>query len=388
MRTDAFLEQSAVFMHQMVRECRTQVDRGDVALALQFMTREWINLRASFSWALGRMESGGVDMEDDCELILDYCFVLFHLFTNKLMFSEGRLWMAVGKRAAEEINRPHELALIRDYLGVLNVYLYDDDAGRVELQAAITAFRELNEPNGIASSGYHLGLLAFRAGNLDEARDYFEEAQPLMRGSGNRPFAAQITTFLGQIYLSQGDPEKAYETLNEAMDLYQEQTLSIDLRLNALFGISRAALFSGRAEESLERVREAVNVAFGVSPRAATAALPNILQMAETFLRFDLGAHYPDFTAMITTMVQRLKEATPPAEGAKAWQMTYHLMERTAELLTHMAPLAGADGDEVDRNALAPELAEEARALDTLSGGMMGVEDWVNRWLNGTAPVT
>jgi len=44
--------------------------------------------------------------------------------------------------------------------------------------------------------------------------------------------------------------------------------------------------------------------------------------------------------------------------------------------------------DEVDRNALAPELAEEARALDTLSGGMMGVEDWVNRWLNGTAPVT
>ncbi len=385
MRADTFREQAAVFMHQMVRECRSQVDRGDVGAALQFMGREWTNLRSAFSWALHRMESGGVDMDEDCELILDYCFVLFHLFTNKLMFSEGIRWMEVGKQAAEEVNLPHELALIRDYLGVLHVYLYHDERGQAELEAALTAFRELNEPSGIASSGYHLGLLAFRSGDMDAARDYFEEALPLLRASGNRPFAAQATTFLGQIHLSQQQNDLAYDTLSEAMELYHEQTISVDLRLNTLFGLSRAALLTDREEESLNRVREAVSVAFGVSPRVATSILPNILQMAETYLRFESGTHYPAFTDMMTSLVERLKQASPRPEIAKQWMMTCHLMGQMAELLTHMGTLVATDV--ADRGGMGPALTEEARALDALSGGLMGVEEWVNTWLTGPAPM-
>ena len=384
MRADTFYEQAAVFLHQMVRECRNQVDRGDVSTALRFMNREWINLRAAFSWALHRMESGGVDMDEDCELILDYCFVLFHLFTNKLMFSEGVRWMEVGKQAAEEVNLPHELALIRDYLGVLNVYLYHDEQGKAELEAALAAFRELGEAAGIASSGYHLGLLAYRSGELDAAQDYFEEVLPLLRASGNRPFAAQATTFLGQIHLSRGDGEQGYDTLTEAMELYNEQTISVDLRLNTLFGLSRAALLTDREEESLDRVREAISVAFGVSPRVATSILPNILQMAEVYLRFESGTHYPAFTDMMTTLVERLKGANPQPEIAKEWMMTCHLMGQMAELLTHMGALVATEP--VDRTVLGPALTEEARGLDALSGGLMGVEAWVNSWLIGPAP--
>ncbi|MBI5137884.1 MAG: ATP-binding protein [Nitrospirae bacterium] len=376
LRADAFREQAAVFLHQMLRECRNQVDAGHVTPAMQFMLREWPNLRAAFTWAVARMEKAGVDLDEDCELILDYCFVLFHLFTNRFMFSEGLAWMEVGRAAALEVGKPHELALIRDYIGILDIYLHNDQAGQAELEAALAAFRGLGEQSGIASAGYHLGLLAFRGGDLATAQNLFEEVLPLLRGSSNRAFAAQATTFLGQIHLGQGNARLAHDTLSDAMALYQEQTISIELRLNTLFGLARAALALGDEEESLDRVREAVSVAFGVSPRVATAALPNILQMAEAYLTHAGGGRFGAFTESLTGLVEKLRGANPHPEIAREWAMTCHLMGKLSDLLTHMAPLLGADPA-----GTAERVGAEARELDALSGGLLGVERWVNDWL-------
>jgi tetratricopeptide (TPR) repeat protein len=363
------------------------VEAGNIGPALQFLTHEWPNLRAAFSWATNRMDKAGVDLEEDCELILDYCFVLFHLFTNRFMFSEGLSWMEAGRNAAEEVDNLHELALIRDYCGVLNVYLNNDEAGRVELEAAIAAFRELNEAAGVASSGYHLGLLTYRNGDLEAAQGYFEEILPIMRSANNRAFAAQASTFLGQIYLGKGEAQLAHDTLSEAISLYQEDTFSVDLRLNTLFGLARAALLIGNEGESLERVNEAVSVAFAVSPRMATAALPNILQMAETYLSHEGGTHFAAFADDITALVSKLKAVTPKPEIAKEWAMTCHLMARLAQLLTQMVPASGAGDTPETMDELRPAVIAEAKELDTLSGGILGVEAWINAWLSGAARV-
>jgi len=331
------------------------------------------------------MEGAGVDLEEDCELILDYCFVLFHLFTNKRMFSEGLSWMEAGREAAEEAGSPHELALMHDYCGVLNVYLGNDAAGKDYLTRAIDTFRELNEAAGIASTGYHLGLLAYRAGELDAAQEYFEEALPIMRRGDSRAFAAQTTTFLGQIYLAQGNLQSAYDTLTEAINLYQEQTISLDLRLNTLFGLSRAALMTGNPEESLERVTEAISVAFSISPRTATTTLPNILQMAEVYLSYEGGQHFAAFATSMTQLVIRLQGVTPKPEVAKEWTMTCHLMDRLARLLGHMEP-ASTSADSYD--AVRPAVITAAKELDGLSGGIMKIEQWINAWLDGAAQVS
>ena len=380
-RADTFREQAAVFLHQMVNECRAQVNRGGMAEAIRFLVREWRNLRAAFTWTVARMEKGSIDVEEDCALVLDYCLALFHLFSNKLMYTEGMAWMEAAIQAGEELEHKSALALCNDYYGVLAAHLGKDDDARRAFTASLETFREMGTETGIASTAYHLALLEFNSKNTDAAEPLFEEVLPLLRSQNNRAFAAQTHTYLGQIRLARGDAEGAYEQLTEAINLYEERTVSVDLRITALFALAHASVLCGHGEEGVRRASEGLHAAFARNPRYGTAALPNLFALLQLLVgRGETGLVSALARALDSLMPHMVEQAK--ATQAKEWQLSVHLMDGITRLVIALARALAPEGEpgRAEARAQAPDLAREA---DTLTGRIMNLERWVSGVLQG-----
>lgn len=376
-RAEAYREQVSMHLHQMVNECKNMMDEGKLDEALRYMLQEWLNLRAAFSWAVARMKQGSVDVEEDSQLVLHFCLTLFHLFTDRGMISEGLAWMSAGIAAGEEVDRFHEVALARDYAGLLHVRLGHREEAKAEFTAALATFREIGEEFGASSVGYHLGLLQFEDRDLDGARASFEEALPRLRAVKNRAFAAQAATYLGEIQLAQGEADTAYQTLTDAAELYEEGTVGPEIRAGALFTLSRVALITDHDEESPRRLGEALTTGFELPPRIAVSFLPRLMELARVAVE-RAGSPLRALSDVLEKHVTEFGNAAPNPEFQRDWEMARTLYGMMATLYTCLDPAFG-DGDTGpdEVQAARKTLTDTARALDQASGGFLAAEQWV-----------
>ncbi len=377
-RAEAYREQVAMHLHQMVNECKNMMDEGKLSEALRYMTQEWVNLRAAFSWAVTRMQQDGVDVEEDSQLVLHFSLTLFHLFTDRGMISEGLAWMSAGIAAGEEVDRFHEVALAQDYAGLLYVRLGDREAAKAKFIAALATFREIGEQFGASSVGYHLGLLQFEDRDLDAARESFEEALPLLRAVKNRAFAAQAATYLGEIQLAQGESEAAYQTLTDAADLYEEGTVGPEIKAGALFALSRVALVTDHDEESPRRLEEALTTCLALPPRISTSFLPKLMELAQVAVDRQ-GSPLGKLADVLKKQVTEFGTTTPDPNFQRDWEMAHTLYDIMVTLYTGLDPVfGGGDSSPDDVQQAREALTGTARALDQASGGFLAAEQWVN----------
>jgi tetratricopeptide (TPR) repeat protein len=377
-RTETLWDQAAFHVHNSLAECRNQLEGGSTESPMRYMTREWENLRASFARAVQHLEQGtGIDEDEDARLVVDGALTVFHLFFARRMLSEGLAWTTAAIEAAERVDLTHELTTLTDYAGLFQVRLGDTEAAARSFADAVEAYRDMGQETGVGSASYHLGLLRYQGGDMGGARECFQTAYELLRASQNRAFAAQSATYLAQIDLAEGDAEAAYETLNEAVELYQEGTVDIELRIAAHFTLARAAALADHPEESLDHARIGAQAAFVIHPRAAGAAIPQILRLTDAYVRAQPKLVGP-FAGDVAALVDRLKAARPDPKLMRAWQVSAQLLGKVAPLLTAVGEVvAGAEGSELVRSQSREDLREAARALDGVSAGMFGVEAWV-----------
>jgi tetratricopeptide (TPR) repeat protein len=377
-RSETLQDQAAFQVHSSLAECRNQLEGGASENPLRYMSREWENLRASFARTVRRLEAGtGIDEDEDARIVVDAALTLFHLFFARRMLSEGLAWTTAAIGAAGRVDLAHELATLTDYAGLFQVRLGDTEAAARSFADAVEGYRDQGHDTGVGSASYHLGLLRYQQGDMAEARACFRTAYELLRGSPDRGFAAQSATYLAQIDLAEGDPEAAHETLAEAIELYQEHTVDSELRIAAHFTLARAAALTDRGDESLEQARIGAKAAFVIHPRAAGAAIPQILRVTDAYVRAQPELVGP-FARDVAELVDHLKAARPDPRMLRDWQVSAQLLDKVARLLAAIGEVVGgAEGSELVRAQSRDDLREAARALDGVSAGMFGVEAWV-----------
>ena len=143
-------------------------------------------------------------------------------------------WLGYVKGDVAEVERVMEesLAIARELgdarciaraLAVLGTtlaaYTNDSDRTVAVLQEALKVARPLGDTWSIGFALYNFGVLAMRAGRLDEAERVLEECRVLSAASGN-PFCMACTVFrLGWVAGARGDHARALELLRESLRL-------------------------------------------------------------------------------------------------------------------------------------------------------------------------
>jgi tetratricopeptide (TPR) repeat protein len=371
-------DQAAFHLQQALVEAKAQIQSGRADAPLRFLMSEWENLRAAFNWAVERLGEGSIDEADDARLVLDYGLVLFQLFYRQRMLSEGLAWMEVCIDAADRADLPLQHATVTDYAGLFQVRLGDRQGALDSFEAALGEYRQMGDANGIGTAAYHLGQLRYEQGDGEGARECFETAIESLRGGVNRAFAAQSATYLGQIQMTAGENETACETLAEALELYEEHTFDPALRLTALFSLAQAYALTDHGVESLEHARTGLKAAFLLHPRTAGMAVPHILKLTGTYVEREelLGPFVRD----VRGLVGRLQEAKPRENLRQEWRLACQLLDRVATLLARVGTAYGPDGaSQAERDQAKADLPGAARALDEVTGGILGVAAWAER---------
>ncbi len=114
--------------------------------------------------------------------------------------------------------------------GVLAWRRGDNDAARTYYDAALAAWRSLDNRHGIASTLNNLGLLTWNQGDYAQARALYEESLALRRDLGDRHGAAAALNNLGILAHDQRDSERARAL--------HEESLAIRRDLGDLHGIA------------------------------------------------------------------------------------------------------------------------------------------------------
>ena len=150
------------------------------------------------------------------------------------------------------------LGMQPDNIGLLlrlgEVYIAEN-----ELSAARDVFRDITERSPHSDRGWaSLGLLEARLGNRDRALSHLD------RAIEENPLLPEVQLARGELLLTNGEPEAAYQALDSAANLLHD-----DAQLEARLG--QALLAINRNEEALSRLRTAV--AGGFAPDDVERAL-------------------------------------------------------------------------------------------------------------------
>lgn len=370
--------QVAYYLHQTLVDYKRLAAEGDQGAGARFVIREWENLRATFNWAMDRVAEGGMDLEEDARLAIDCALAAFHLTYTRGMFREGLAWMEAVLPVAERFAEVYDRAGILDYLGLFQTRLGQRAEAHGSFEAAMAAYREAGHESGEGAASYHLGLSHAARGETEAARAAFEVALDRLRGGTGRVYAPQAATHLGLIQLDAGEPEAAYETLTDAAALYEEYDNDPFLRVRAEIGLAEAAIRTGRAPESTQHAHRAMELAFKAHPRGITGTVPDMLRLVRVYVDADapeaLGAYVWDVVAKI----EALRGGTPRKSVERDWALAVQALDRVAKLL---ALMGAAFGPEREDPSIAEQargaLPDAARALDKMTGGRFGAEQWV-----------
>ncbi|HEX3243850.1 MAG TPA: tetratricopeptide repeat protein [Chloroflexota bacterium] len=179
---------------------------------LERLHREQDNVRAALRWCLeqGEIETG-----------LRLASSIWRFWEARGRLREGReslerLLALVDGRVSDTVR-----ARALSGLGILAFRQGDYDAAREAQEESLVLRRQLGTASGIAMSLSHLGDVARQLGELDQARAYYEESLDLRRSIGYRTGVAISLTKLALIVRLDGDLERAQALFEESLTLHR-----------------------------------------------------------------------------------------------------------------------------------------------------------------------
>jgi predicted ATPase/DNA-binding CsgD family transcriptional regulator len=218
------LEQERGNLRAALEWARTSTEREAAELGLRLAATLWL-----FWDVRGHMQEGREPLNDLLSLPLAQGRTLSRA---RALLAAG--WLGYVKGDVAEVERVMEesLAIARDLgdawctaraLAVLGTtlaaYTNDSDRTVAVLQEALEIARPLKDTWSIGFALYNFGVLAMRAGRLDEAERVLEECRILSAATEN-PFCMACTVFrLGWVAGARGDHGRALELLRESLRL-------------------------------------------------------------------------------------------------------------------------------------------------------------------------
>ena len=126
---------------------------------------------------------------------------------------------------------------------------------------AIKLFQQLGDQRNEADAVHRLGLIELQRGNLDRARELFEQSLLLDRQAGERKFfRGEYERHVGFVLLMQGDNENAIPYFKRSLERRREAG-AVDASLFAASTLASSLVNAGRLDEARPVVAYAMMVA-------------------------------------------------------------------------------------------------------------------------------
>jgi predicted ATPase/class 3 adenylate cyclase len=205
------------------------------------------DLRASLDWAA----------TNDPDLAIELAGALAWFWLSHGHLAEGRERLTGALAASTPTARIRARALTS--AGSLAARLGDADTGRAQVNEGITLWRNLGDPNELASALDILGwLLVYDAGDDPGALEAFEESVKLRRELGDEP--GEIRSLVGtcQVLLALGDTEQAESLSHGLLEMANGDPRTEHFAFHFLADCS---LLRGDCDEAERRYRESLRAA-------------------------------------------------------------------------------------------------------------------------------
>ena len=236
-------------------------------------------------------------------------------------------------------------------MGLNNLAILANQQGDFETSGHMESLkirRELDDTAGIRYSLNNLGTVKMALGELEQAKDFFEEGLENARESGEQWGISYGMGNLGLIALLMGDSSRAREMLEEALEICTEMG-SKELISSALLGLGRVDLTENlntdaqmRFLESLRLCSEAGDKMQQTSSIVAMAGLKHqqgdaleavqLLGSVDAALQTLKAALMPEMIVFHSEMLEELKLVLDDREFKTAWEEG---RQRTLEETTH-----------------------------------------------------
>lgn len=126
---------------------------------------------------------------------------------------------------------------------------------------AIKLFHQLGDHHYEAEGVHKLGLIELQRGNLDRARELFEQSLLLDRQAGERKFfRGEYERHVGYVLLMQGDNENAIPYFKRSLE-FRREVGAIDASQFAASTLASSLVNAGRLDEAWQFVAYAMMVA-------------------------------------------------------------------------------------------------------------------------------
>jgi len=260
-------------------------------------------------------------------------------------------------------------------VGLGNVYAqqgrWDEAIGCYEDSLAI--FRELGDRHGEGGALTNLGLVYADLGRWKEAIEKYEQALAIFRELGDRHGEGQTLMGLGEVYAGQDELDKALETAGHALCIFEELRAYADL-VTCHRLMASLSLRAGNSSACFNHLAQALSLALQIHPKPVVETLGDIVDTAK-----GLGGEgrWEEVAALgggLHGMVVEMEKEEPRSEELKAVGM---LARRVCAVIAlagkgHLEEVSEGERAEARETAL-----EMAKAVDEVTGGRWGLEEWV-----------
>jgi serine/threonine-protein kinase PknK len=182
-----------VFM-ALVGSARAEFNTPDGAQWLARLEVEHDNLRAALGWLLKHDAENGVRL----------AIALPDLWVYHGHFTEARRWLKAAVERAASAPTPLRVKALQG-AGELAFRQGDLAEARSHLEESMRLSREMGEARAIAWSAYHLALLVFQQGDAQTSRTYFEESLARARDMRELRLIGTVLNSLGELARYEGD---------------------------------------------------------------------------------------------------------------------------------------------------------------------------------------
>ncbi len=229
---EAIRQGHAAYYLRLAEEAEVHLFGAEQLRWLDWLEREYDNLRAVLSWAMEQAK--GEEARQKPETALRLVGVLVRFWAVRGYPGEGRTWLerALARSEDSEGIPPAVWARALSGAGYLAFHQGDVDRAEVLCEEGLKLYRaarQTSKTQDMASSLLWLSLLALRKGNDRQVHFLFEESRAQALEAGDARSLANLLLFSAIAAIDRGEYDEACSLLEESRVLFQEMNNKEDL---------------------------------------------------------------------------------------------------------------------------------------------------------------
>jgi predicted ATPase/DNA-binding SARP family transcriptional activator/DNA-binding CsgD family transcriptional regulator len=205
-------ERHAQYYLALAQEAEPELEGADQTRWMDRLETEHDNLRAALSWTL----EGG-----QTELGLRLAGALRLFWVGRNHYREGRRWYEEGLKRGHSVPQPVRANALFG-AGFFTVSLGDLELARERFEDGLVLYRQVGDRRGAANCARFLGWIRFELGDWERAEALFEEALPLARESGSIRDTCNALSTLAYMAACRGDMKRAQALGEESLAIARE----------------------------------------------------------------------------------------------------------------------------------------------------------------------